>query len=110
VDGEVWVQEGTYNELINLRPFAHLYGGFVGTETLRDQRNWKDHSTILDGQAAGSVVTCNQIYGYGVCGIDGFTIRKGTGTRSNGSFYGGGFTAIIFSDHRQQHDPRKQCR
>lgn len=46
---EVWVAAGTYNEHITLRNGVGLYGGFECSEWLRDQRNWKDHVTILDG-------------------------------------------------------------
>ena len=75
--GEVWVAEGTYYERIDLLPYASLYGGFAGTETQRDERNWRDHVTILDGGQGGTVVTCT---GAGDIGraIDGFTICNGT--------------------------------
>ncbi|NLE59754.1 MAG: hypothetical protein GX616_15460, partial [Planctomycetes bacterium] len=75
--GEVWVQAGTYNERITLRPYAYLYGGFAGMETERSSRDWIANVTIPDGQQGGSVVTV--MAGHQVSRIDGFTIRKGSG-------------------------------
>ena len=86
--GEVWVQAGTYNERITLPPFVYLYGGFSGKETGRTERNWAANVTILDGQQGGSVVTA--LAGDRVSTIDGFTIRNGLGTASEGYSPGGG--------------------
>ncbi|HUV05743.1 MAG TPA: right-handed parallel beta-helix repeat-containing protein [Armatimonadota bacterium] len=80
--GEVWVAAATYNECVTLRLYAYVYGGFAGTENSRDERNWVSNLTVLDGSAAGSVVTPNA--GYRAGGIDGFTIRNGNAQ------YGGG--------------------
>ncbi|MDI6827511.1 MAG: hypothetical protein QME62_03395 [Armatimonadota bacterium] len=46
---EVWVAKGTYVERITLKVGVGLYGGFEGTETSRDQRNWRTNVTIIDG-------------------------------------------------------------
>jgi len=73
--GEVWVKAGVYLERVALPAYVYLYGGFTGTETQRDQRNWAAYPTILDGQAGGSVVTVRG--GVGVNALDGFTIRNG---------------------------------
>lgn len=47
--GEVWVRDGVYiaNNL-RLRSFAHLFGGFSGSETSRGDRHWSSHETILE--------------------------------------------------------------
>jgi len=82
VGGEVWVQTGTYQELITLRRYASLYGGFAGSETMRDQRDWVANVTTLDGQRQGSVVTSQARQG--ASAIDGFTITNGSAR------YGGG--------------------
>lgn len=55
---EIWVAEGTYypsatdnpNETFFMPCGVSLYGGFSGVETLRNQRNWDDHPTILSGE------------------------------------------------------------
>ncbi|MDO8684074.1 MAG: right-handed parallel beta-helix repeat-containing protein [Armatimonadota bacterium] len=73
--GEVWAKSGVYNERVTLRPFAYLYGGFLGVETLKSQRNWTANPTILDGQQGGPVVTAEACHIWS--GIDGFTIRNG---------------------------------
>jgi parallel beta-helix repeat protein len=77
--GEVWVATATYEECVTLKAGVALYGGFSGSETLRDQRNKKLNTTILDGHGAGSVVTVPEGAGPETR-IDGFTIRGGTGT------------------------------
>ena len=76
---EVWVagdSEHPYLECIELKDGVGLYGGFAGTETARDQRNWTLNVTILDGNQASNVVTAP----WGATTstvIDGFTIRNG---------------------------------
>ncbi|HSA29788.1 MAG TPA: right-handed parallel beta-helix repeat-containing protein [Phycisphaerae bacterium] len=76
--GEVWVKTGTYLERIALLPYAHVYGGFGGTETAREQRDFRTHITVLDGQQGGLVVTV-QAVGSRFSTIDGFTITNGSG-------------------------------
>ena len=54
---EIWVTEGTYlptynnnrDTSFNLPSGTKLYGGFAGTETDLNQRNWLIHPTILSG-------------------------------------------------------------
>ena len=79
--GEVWVRTGTYFERIALRNNVHVYGGFVGSETLRSERRWRANATIVDGSQGGSVVTALGI-GYRLATVDGFTICNGSGTPS----------------------------
>jgi parallel beta-helix repeat protein len=84
IGGDVWVQAGTYEERITLPPFAHVYGGFAGTETARDQRDWQSNPTILDGRQQGSVVTCTA--GRERSTLDGFTITGGNATNGGGVY------------------------
>ena len=86
VGAEVWVQAATYSERITLRPYAYVYGGFVGTETERDQRNWLVNVTTLDGQQQGSVVTGGP--GEHVSALDGFTVTGGNATTVSAAPYG----------------------
>jgi hypothetical protein len=77
---EIWVAEGLYyptSDAINrtatfeLQEGVALYGGFAGTETERDQRDWEDNVTVpsgdIDGNdttdARGVVVTLTHIVG-----------------------------------------------
>jgi len=118
---EVWVAAGNYNEARNqtdeglnhpsvdgalvLRNGVHVYGGFIGNETLRQQRTWIANITIIDGStalagsAAYHVVEVMGADEFGaartmVATLDGFTIRGG---RANGATHhsqrGGGLYA-----------------
>ena len=70
----IWVKEGTYTltSKITVSKAVSIYGGFNGTETERDQRDWENNETIIDG---GDFVGCFYITAHAV--IDGFTIRNG---------------------------------
>ncbi len=84
--GEVWVAAGTYVERITLKAGVGLYGGFVGTENTRTQRNWRVNVTVLDGNRSGSVVT--SLTGItATTVIDGFTIRNGNTATNGGGIY-----------------------
>ncbi len=74
--GEVWVAEGTYAEHLVLYAWVHLYGGFVGNETLRSQRDPTTHVSVIDGSEVPPVVNCGHA-GYRVATIDGFRIMRG---------------------------------
>ncbi len=73
---EIWVAAGTYVERITLKAATGLYGGFTGTETSRDQRNWKVNVTVLDGNQGGCVVT-SPPGATTTTVIDGFTVQNG---------------------------------
>ncbi|HSK13321.1 MAG TPA: LamG-like jellyroll fold domain-containing protein, partial [Phnomibacter sp.] len=105
---EIWVAAGTYypdegggknnndrTASFTLKNGVAIYGGFVGTETLRTQRNWQTNATILSGDLmqndeanfAGNwdnayhVVKAEGTNSSAV--LDGFIITAG---HSNGSF------------------------
>ncbi len=58
---EIWVAAGTYkpttlvggaldqHRTFQLRNGVAVYGGFTGTETRRDQRDWRTYETVLSG-------------------------------------------------------------
>jgi hypothetical protein len=109
--GELWVAKGTYypdegtgqinnplapfikgdndrNSTFQLKEGVSIYGGFVGGETSRDQRNWATNPTILNGDLDQSgdkndndayhvVTDANNAV------LDGFTI---TGGNANGIY------------------------
>jgi ribonuclease BN (tRNA processing enzyme) len=90
---EIWVARGTYtpgtdrSSTFQLGKGSALYGGFAGSETQRDQRDWQRNPTILDGRGASHVVT-----GADDAILDGFTITGGSamGGEGGGPLGGGG--------------------
>ena len=89
---EVWVAEGIYDEVrtsilydpptdtgsLLLKAEVALYGGFLGTESNRDERNWTIHKTIIDGAVSRSGAPAyHVVYGAENVLLDGFTIRGG---------------------------------
>jgi hypothetical protein len=73
---EVWVMEGTYPGNITLNDGITLFGGFAGDETEQNQRDFRAHETVLEGDGTGSVVTGPNVKGTNAT-IDGFTVTKG---------------------------------
>lgn len=52
--GEIWVEQGTYvltNSIVVDKSLA-IYGGFDGAETLRDERDWANQATVVDGNGS----------------------------------------------------------
>ena len=89
---EVWVAEGVYlptadnnrDTSFNLPSGAQLYGGFNGTETSLDQRNWQAHPTILSGDIGVSSDSSDNSYTIlyldnpdSLTIVDGFVFRFG---------------------------------
>lgn len=81
---ELWVAKGVYYEHLHVQDAA-LYGGFVGTESERALRDWKQNVTVLDGSHSGTVVTTPSDHS-SACVIDGFTITNGGGTSVGGVY------------------------
>lgn len=100
---EIWVAEGMYtpdrgtgdrNAAFRMSDGVSMYGGFSGTESLRDERNPDAHLTILSGDLAGNdspgfqnnsdnsyhVVIANGTGKDYVTIIDGFVITSGNAT------------------------------
>ncbi len=83
---EIWVLAGTYvlNETVRVNKAVSLYGGFNGSETELEQRDWHNNITTVDGN--------NDVLCFSVSAdsrIDGFTIRNGYDF-----YYGGGIRNI----------------
>ncbi len=80
---EVWVRAGVYRSttdpVLTLRVGVAVYGGFDGTESARDQRNWAGRPTVLDGEGLRRCVL-----GADTAVLDGFTVTRGRAD------YGGG--------------------
>ncbi|MDE1192967.1 MAG: T9SS type A sorting domain-containing protein [Arachidicoccus sp.] len=80
---QVWVAKGSYysnyaNDFVfNLKDGVKIYGGFSGTETTINARNWKSNATILLGtyNSNKEYATVNAINLTSATVLDGFTIQ-----------------------------------
>jgi hypothetical protein len=71
---EIWVKAGTYEVMstILLDKAIHLYGGFAGNESLREQRDWEHNVTTMSGAdlvGSGFAIQADAV-------IDGFVITR----------------------------------
>lgn len=93
---EIWVSQGTYDIAssgIQITSGLHLYGGFKGTETVREQRDWYRNRTVLNSDKGASIFTLNQCDS--ITRIDGFLLK---GTESCAMIINGG-APRIFNTH-----------
>jgi len=79
---DVWVAAGTYIQSLTHESGIGLYGGFAGAETVREQRDWRTHVTVLQGDGSeqtpgtGTVVVLPDGSDPAAV-VDGFTIQYG---------------------------------
>ncbi|MGC8878895.1 MAG: beta strand repeat-containing protein, partial [Anaerolineae bacterium] len=121
---EIWVKRGVHKPTtvssdrtasFTLKDGVALYGGFLGTEDERDQRNWQTNVTVLSGDIGGDdivdtsgVVTTTAnirgsnsyhvIYSTGDTStaiLDGFVVTAGQANGAMFQDYGGG----MFNDN-----------
>ena len=103
---QIWVAQGTYipsrltvienprTATFKLANGVRLYGGFSGTETSIDQRDWQAYPTVLSGdltdndENAYHVVTGSGTNATAV--LDGFAIIAGNANSSDPYYSGGG--------------------
>ncbi len=84
VSDEIWVAGGEYEESLLLESGVKLLGGFGGTESAADQRDWVSNPTVLNCERLGRrVVTIQSLEGVS---LDGFAITGGTAQRGGGIF------------------------
>ena len=88
----VWVAEGTYtgdvaaNNAFTMYPGVNVYGGFAGTETTMEERDYASHPTILDGQRMQRVLFQPAAFTEATAAVwDGFVIEKGRVYSANGA-------------------------
>jgi predicted outer membrane repeat protein len=74
---QIWVKAGVYHlpAEITINKAISIYGGFAGSETESNPRNWQENATIVVG---GQGLRCFTIQGDGV-GVDGFIFEDGSG-------------------------------
>lgn len=94
---QIWVRSGLYKpgttqfDSFVLKNGVAIYGGFIGTETSRSQRNWASNPTVLDGEIGTSSNVDNVIHVVTASGtnnstvLDGFTIQNGYAYTYDGS-------------------------
>jgi hypothetical protein len=104
---QIWVAAGTYypdegngltdndrNLSFNLKNNVALYGGFVGTEIVLSQRNWRTNVTTLSGDIQQNfnyndnsehVLVANGVNNTAL--LDGFTVRSGFAIGGGGGMY-----------------------
>jgi len=90
---EIWVAEEIYrptdgnDRLISfeLVEGVALYGGFDGTETARNERDWEEHETILSGDIGTVGIDTDNSYhvviGADNATLDGFIITRGNANK-----------------------------
>jgi len=107
---QLWVAAGTYKPLYNaadgqytengdrnnsfvLVKNVQIYGGFAGTETSIEERNWQSNQTILSGNIGNENDPYDNAYHIVIAAgnlqqavLDGFTLTEG---RGDGSIFGG---------------------
>jgi len=100
---EIWVQEGVHypgaerTDTFMLKSGVEIYGGFNGTETSREQRNWATNITTLSGDIGTTGDNSDNSYhvvtGSGTNNtavLDGFTITGGNANGAESNGMGGG--------------------
>ena len=81
---EIWVAAGTYKgdgtstNAFVMAEGVNVYGGFAGTETTLEDRNYEANVTILDGQNSQRVLCQDNAFTKETV-WDGFTIQNGDG-------------------------------
>lgn len=80
---EVWVAEGVYQEGITLAQNVFVYGGFIGNETDKSQRDWTVNVVTIDPGGTKSAVTAANVTSGR---IDGFTLTNGRFTIGGGIY------------------------
>jgi len=102
---EVWVAEGTYTPGVSrsdnflTKSGVRVYGGFNGGETVRLQRDWNTHPTILSGEIGGVGATDNCYHvvlaelSNPTAMLNGLTITRGYANGGTIDDYGGGIRA-----------------
>ena len=101
--GQVWVKAGTYSagsevsDGFLFAPEVELYGGFAGTETSIDQRDYEANKAILSGDEYGNYVLVRnwslpaEPFSVDNAVVDGFEISGAAGDE----FYPGGGVSLI---------------
>lgn len=104
---EIWVAAGTYKPTTGtnvdlafvMKSDVSLYGGFLGFEVSRDNRNWNSNLTILSGEIGSASNTDNSkllvsCFNVTNCTIDGFYLEGAYWELGSGSW---GQALLVFN-------------
>lgn len=102
----IWVAEGVYTPAGGSYVMAYdsveVYGGFGGTESAIEERNFVNHPTTLQGKDSSVIrINGNRSYPEGGCGVsrgarwDGFIITGGMAKQGAGIFNDNGSPTIV---------------
>ncbi len=106
---EIWVAKGNYlptttaDRTISFRPAdgVRIFGGFAGTETSLEQRDWESNPSILSGQIGTPLITDNSYHIMCLSKPDSNTVLDGL-TFQYGNAFGSGLddngSAILIAD------------
>ncbi|MBI3148378.1 MAG: right-handed parallel beta-helix repeat-containing protein, partial [Betaproteobacteria bacterium] len=94
------VLDGNRSVRFNLKAGVAMYGGFLGTEMERDERDWQSNGTQLSGNIGGGVNSHHVVWAFDANGaiLDGFTIRAGDATNQTSTWQGGA-GMVIYRDN-----------
>ena len=101
---ELWVAKGKYRpdladitKSFILKSGVKVYGGFAGTETALDQRDWKTNETILSGELGVGINSYHVVDASNTditTLLDGFRIIGGKATAAAPNNRGGGLHSV----------------
>ncbi|HMQ48611.1 MAG TPA: T9SS type A sorting domain-containing protein [Saprospiraceae bacterium] len=125
----IWVAQGVYTPAENdnrnlsfyLKSGVALYGGFNGTETNLQERNWHHQQTILSGNIGNPADSTDNSYNVvtalgvdSTARLDGFVITAGyalyPSQQTDYRNYGGGLVVLGTTFHPNSHPSIENCR
>jgi uncharacterized repeat protein (TIGR01451 family) len=93
---EIWVAKGVYYpdegtgqtdnvaySTFTLKDGVAIYGGFVGSETSRDQRNWTTNRTVLSGDLGQNDTTDSETGMPRIAGMNAYHVVRSTNVTSS---------------------------
>ena len=109
---EVWVAQGVYapkcaddpgcakpqDASFALADGVRVYGGFAGSESVRDDRDWAARLSVLSGDLGGGLHALHVVTGANDTRLDGFVVRDGRASGSDDDTYDDDDVAAVADD------------
>ena len=109
---EVWVAAGVYapkcaddpgcakpqDASFALADGVRVYGGFAGSESVRDGRDWAARLSVLSGDLGGGLHALHVVTGANDTRLDGFVVRDGRASGSDDDTYDDDDVAAVADD------------